>query len=264
VTSEKQKTESRIVVPSGRKLTAVVVRSSVEDGRPYNEYKAQLRHDFFYSCAYCTVTEAEAQAVRLLIDHYEPVSGNPELANAYANLMYACEECNLRKGDRCPPPEARAEGKKFFRIDIEPRGEHFSLVGDELVGLTETGKFTILACDLNRASLVRLRNLRRRLYDYEGFAGEGIMALANFAIDQLAPEIRLRALSSIKKILKTAEEVFDSFDELLIEFAKSSILADEMTGDEKQKNKERLAKLREIEGLLPGNWRGRKNKAKRH
>ncbi len=247
-----------------RSLSQTVVRSQVEVGRPYNEYKPQLRFDFFYSCAYCTMTEAEAQAVRLLIDHYEPVAGRPDLANVYENLMYACEECNLRKGDRCPPPEAREQGKRFFRIDKEPRSEHFRLEGNELVGLTETGKFTILMLDLNRASLRRLRDLRQKLYDYEGYAGDGIMALANFAIDRLTPELRLQALTAIRKILKTADEVFEHFDELLIEFAKSAVLADEMTDDEKKRNKDRLAKIKEMEGLLPGNWRGRKNKGKRH
>jgi hypothetical protein len=112
--------------------------------------------------------------------------------------------------------------------------------------------------------LRRLRELRKRLYDYEGYASEGIMALANFAIDRLTPEMRMQAINAINKILETADEVFDGFDALLIEFAKSTILGDGETEEDVRRNKERLAKLREVEGVLPGNWRGRKNRGKRH
>ena len=40
----------------------------------------------------------------------EPQKARPDLADSYDNLMYACDECNMRKGDRCPPPEARGKG----------------------------------------------------------------------------------------------------------------------------------------------------------
>jgi HNH endonuclease len=244
-------------------LSQVVTRTQVEVGLPYNDYKPVLRKDFVYSCAYCTMTEAEAQGVRLVIDHYEPAVSNPELINVYKNLMYACDECNSRKGDASPHPIAREKGIRFFRIDEEPRGEHFRLEGIRLEGLTEAGKYTIERCDLNRGSLRRLRELRKRLYDYEGYASEGIMALVNFAIDRLPPEVRMQAINAVNKMLKTTDEVFDGFDALLMEFAKSTILGDGDTDEDVQRNKERLARLREAEGILPGNWRGRKNKKKR-
>ena len=48
----------------------LVVRSNPPQGENYNEYKEILRYDFFYTCAYCTMMEAEAAAVRFTIDHY--------------------------------------------------------------------------------------------------------------------------------------------------------------------------------------------------
>ena len=63
----------------------------------YHEYKQYLRKDFYYSCAYCTITEWKARGIRFEIDHYEPVSAAPHLRNTYTNLMYSCEECNSQR-----------------------------------------------------------------------------------------------------------------------------------------------------------------------
>lgn len=248
-----------------QKLSAIVIRSpNVPAGLPYIEYNPYLRSDFYFSCAYCSMTECEAQGIRFTIDHYEPVSAKPELVDEYGNLMYACEECNARKGDRCPPPAARAAGMRFFRIDEQPRSEHFRVDGYKIEGTTETGRYTVDAVDLNRASLVRLREIRQKLFDYEGYVGEGIVGLAGFALDKLEPTVRARARAAINEAMKAVEEVFEDFDELLIEFAKSDLLIDEKTEEDKQRNKERLARLREQEGIYPGVWRGRKGKKKKH
>src|ERR1700722_5601923 len=111
-------TEDRVSKPTVRDKR-IVTRSQVEPGKRYTEYRQPLRRDFFYSCAYCTMTEFEAQSIRMTIDHYEPRNARRDLENDYTNLMYACTVCNERKGDRYPPPEARADGKRFFRADAE-------------------------------------------------------------------------------------------------------------------------------------------------
>ena len=140
----------------------LVVRSNPPQGENYNEYKEILRYDFFYTCAYCTMMEAEAAAVRFTIDHYEPTSAQPDLENEYNNLMYACDPCNTRKGDRYPPPAARAEGVRFFRPDEDVHSHHFELTGKRLRGKSKTGDYTIDALDLNRYMLNRLREIRIR------------------------------------------------------------------------------------------------------
>jgi 5-methylcytosine-specific restriction endonuclease McrA len=93
-------TEEATLAP--RKDADLVTRTTVPPAKHYSEYKEVLRQDFFHSCAYCTMAESEAQGIRFTIDHYEPQKARPELINYYDNLMYACEECNLRKGDRYP------------------------------------------------------------------------------------------------------------------------------------------------------------------
>jgi 5-methylcytosine-specific restriction endonuclease McrA len=115
----------------------IVSRSVVEQGKKYPEYRQPLRRDFFYSCAYCTMTEFEAQSIGMTIDHYEPRNAREGLRNDYGNLMYACGVCNQRKGDRCPPSEARADGHRFFRADADVRSDHFEFVGAEVESKTK-------------------------------------------------------------------------------------------------------------------------------
>jgi 5-methylcytosine-specific restriction endonuclease McrA len=83
--------------------SSLIERSKVTPNLPYSEYKETLREDFIYACAYCTITEFEAQGIRMTIDHYEPQTARPELTNEYDNLMYCCDDCNALKGNRCPP-----------------------------------------------------------------------------------------------------------------------------------------------------------------
>lgn len=252
-----------------RTISPTVVRSKdAPPGLPYGDYRKYLRYDFYYSCAYCSMSECEAHGISFEIDHYEPVSAAASFKgtdlNAYENLMYSCEICNGRKSDICPPPEARKNGLRFFRIDMEPRSDHFRLEGNELVGTTEVGRFTIDYVDLNREGLKKLRDIRRNLYEYEGVVSEGIIALANFAIDRLSPEMRIRALAAINKAIATTEKVFSNLDEALIAFAQSDVLVDELSAEAEEKNKERLARIRKQEAMYPFVWRGRKHKGKRH
>jgi hypothetical protein len=247
-----------------QQLVPAVSRSKVPASLKYPEYKKYVRRDFLFSCAYCTMTEAEAEAIRFTIDHYEPKSARPELENLYENLMYACDQCNTLKGTRCPTQEMRDAGKRFFRADQDVRSEHFEVDGNQLEGVTEVGRFTRVAVDLNRPTLARLRDLRRRLFDSDEYVNEGIAALLSFPIDRLKPEERAQALAAVNKALELAHMFFDNLDEALLYHAKSRALGDddELTVEELERKK---ARLRELEGIHPvGAWRGRKSKKKRH
>lgn len=249
----------KMLAPSTQQLTPVVTRSIVPPGKKYPEYKKQLRRDFLFSCAYCTMTEAEAQAIRFTIDHYDPQSARPDLRDEYSNLMYACDQCNTLKG----PRRAISEDKRFFRVDQDIRKEHFDINGDQIEGLTEIGRFTAAAVDLNRPTLMHIRELRRRLFDSDEYVHEGIAALLSFPIDRLQPEDRAQALIAINKALELAHIVFDNLDDALLYHAQSRALGDddELTAEEIERKKNRL---RELDGIHPGAWRGRKSRKKRH
>lgn len=236
--------------------TPAVVRSeNVPALENYNEYKHYLRFDFLHSCAYCTVAEAEAGAVRFTIDHYEPKSARPDLKDAYSNLMWSCDECNIRKGDLTPPPKARDEGIRFFRADEDIASEHYELVDVRLKHLTRIGEFTIDFVDLNRLALRRLRDLRNRLLECDRYVQEGVFALRRAHIDRLPQKLKGRVSRSIAQAQQMGDRIANDIDDLLRSFAKSDMI--DPDPESEQRMIDRKKRLREHQSLQPGKWRGR-------
>lgn len=239
---------------------SLVVRSAVPPGKPYGDYRQSLRKDFLYSCAYCRMTEAEAQAIRFTIDHYEPQNARPDLVNIYDNLMYCCDECNTRKGDRCPPPDARTRGIRFFRPDTDYWHEHFKKQGYRLEKVSNVGGFSIDALDLNRAALRKLREIRERLFRCDEYIAEGISALLRFKIDRLPPHIRGRAVKHIRDAVDFRATLTGALEQILSEFARSPLLDVESEDELRERGRERQARLKEVEDLYPGTWRASRGK----
>jgi 5-methylcytosine-specific restriction endonuclease McrA len=255
-----QEQTTSVAPQTGR--SSLVVRSTVPANLEYGEYKPYLRVDFWHSCAYCTLSEAEARAIRFTIDHYEPKEARKDLVNEYSNLMYACDVCNIRKGDRYPPVEARKGGHRFFRPDQDIRSDHFERSEIYLREKSNVGYYTIQALDLNRASLRRVRELRARLSECDQYIVEGITALRAFPADTLPTEIRAKALRKIKEAMNVAEDLSAAIDSVLRDFAKSPLV--DPDGDAEERAKERAKQLQELEAMYPGSWRApRKRKKKR-
>jgi hypothetical protein len=250
--------QSTVTVSSGN-ATALVIRSAVEAGLPYFNYRQYLRHDFYYSCAYCTMSEAEATAIRFTIDHYEPKSGRPDLINEYTNLMYSCDQCNLLKGNRSPTPEARANGYRYIRPDQDAYSDHLSLSGVRLTPKTHVGEFSIEAIDLNRKSLRKLRELRQRLADCEQVIAEGVAGLRRFHNDQLPTNLKGQAGTTIARSATVAQKMADDIVALLRNHARSPLI--DPDNESEGRAKERAEKLNEWASLYPGNWRAQ-NKEK--
>lgn len=237
------------------KPSALVVRSQVPPAKNYAEYRRYLRRDFWYSCAYCTMTEAEAQAVRFTIDHYEPVSARPDLRDEYSNLMYACDECNRRKGSLTPPATAREAGVRFFRPDSDDHDEHFELNGPRVQGQTPIGEFTVDAIDLNRNALRRLRQLRERILKNQEYLLEGVQGLRGIELDKLPPAIRGTALVAQRRSEELADRLEEDIDELLRTYARSPLIEDDPVDKESQHA--RAEKMKGYRALFPGTWRNR-------
>ncbi len=238
----------------------LVIRSNVPKDLDYPKYRQYLRYDFCYLCAYCTITESEASSIRFTIDHYEPQNAKPELKNEYDNLMWSCDSCNTRKGDRCPPQSAREDGIRFFRPDKDVFTEHFELLETKISHLTKAAWYTIEALDLNRQGLRRLRDIRKRLYACDEAVLAGIRALTTFQIDRLPTNIRGPALRAIKNIDESQEEIAARLEQILREDARSPFLDEDL--DAGKRAIERGENLRELEALHPGVWRGRNSKEK--
>lgn len=256
-------TPSKVV--KGASDVSLVTRTNVPAGLKYTEYRSYLRYDFFHSCAYCTTTEAEAQAIRFTIDHYVPQGARPDLVDEYANLMYACDECNQRKGDRDPPLAAQSAGYRFYRPDMDKFDEHFriGLSGILINPESKTGEYTIEALDLNRHMLKRIRDIRQRLMDCNQFVAEGIRALRNSPIDKLPTNMKAQAAKAIKEATSIAGRFPDEIDNLLRSYAKSELIDGDTGPEEEARLKEREEKLRNIHSLFPVSWRApRKKKSK--
>lgn len=246
---------ARSPAPIAAQAVPLVTRSDVAPGKKYNEYREDLRHDFFCSCAYCTLMEAEATAIRFVIDHYEPRASRPDLENQYSNLMYACDECNTLKGDRCPPSKARVDGLRFFRPDEDIYDQHFEESGRLLSHKTATGWYTIQSLELNRLSLRRIRELRERLAVCHEFVAAGIAALRKFHIDRLPKNIRSIAISRIREAQAAADRLEDDIDALLRRYARSPLI--DIDPDAEKRAQERAAQARRWKALYPGKWRSR-------
>lgn len=235
----------------------LIVRQNVPEVAHYGEYKRYLRYDFYYSCAYCTIAETEAQTIRFTIDHYEPVSSSPGLEREYSNLMYACDACNTLKGDLWPPAEAQAAGSRYFRPDADIFTQHFSskvtLKGVELEGKTAVGEFSIEQIDLNRQVLLRLRQMRADLSECDRFIAHGVRQLKEFPVDQLPPQIKAKAQRLISEGLDLASMCADKIDDLLREFARSHLADPDSEADERAA--ERRSSRKELQSLFPGIWR---------
>ena len=114
---------------------------------------AQARH----RCGYC-LTQEVIVGTPMEIDHLLPESlgGRTE----EQNLWLACTLCNGHKADRVDARDPQ-DGERVRLFD--PRRQawraHFgwSADGEQIVGLTSTGRATVVALQLNRAVLVIAR-----------------------------------------------------------------------------------------------------------
>ncbi|MES2601522.1 MAG: HNH endonuclease [Pseudomonadota bacterium] len=239
--------------PAAVAKSSLVTRSVVPTTNDYLEFKPYLRYDFFHSCAYCTMSEAEARAIRFTIDHYEPRNARSDLVNEYSNLMYSCDECNLRKGDRSPPPSARLEGYRFFRPDQDEHADHFSASGIRINPRTNLGEYTVEALDLNRAALRKLRELRKRLVECEQTVIQGVLALRSIHIDRLPSSVKGQVNGAIARAQGVAAELATEIDSILRSYAKSDLI--DVDPDSETRAKERSKKLKDMASLHPGSWR---------
>ena len=68
--------------------------------KDYGSYRDWLRDEFMFRCVYCLHREQwYSRSGTFHIDHFVPVSTDPEGTLRYANLTYACTTCNEAKAD---------------------------------------------------------------------------------------------------------------------------------------------------------------------
>lgn len=113
----------------------------------------QARH----RCGYC-LTPAALIGAPLEIEHIIPVSLGGETEED--NLWLACSFCNAYKGNRIAARDPLSgETVPLFNPRRHLWAEHFAWTssGDRIVGLTRTGRATVVALSLNRPGLLLTR-----------------------------------------------------------------------------------------------------------
>jgi hypothetical protein len=198
----------------------------VEPRSNYQDYRPELRANFWFSCAYCTLTEVESRGVGFQIDHYVPIASDATLQNVYGNLMYSCAPCNRNKGDYHPTAAQDAAGKRFFRADQEHPSDHFETTQNTVVGTTAVGEFTTEVLMLNRLLMQRVRRARRRITESEATVTSGIHALRSLPIESLPLPIRGRFMQVRAQLDAAATGVIVA-DEVWKEIVRSRMLDDD-------------------------------------
>ena len=121
--------------------------------REHISYRACLRLEFAYTCAYCLSLEAEvaAGAVHGLfeVEHFKPVARFGSLRTIYTNLLWSCRACNLAKSSTWPDPTEEARGERWVDPTVEALGSHLSLTGDSVQALSAAGDYMIDELNLN-------------------------------------------------------------------------------------------------------------------
>ena len=127
----------------------------------YRSFRPFVRADFSSQCAYCLMSEPFAGGEENFeLDHFRPKKRFPDLWNDFYNLYYSCHPCNFTKLDHWPADELQSRGVMLVDLCKDEFATHFSAEpSGELIGLTESGKYTIHLLRLNRRHLVRLRRL---------------------------------------------------------------------------------------------------------
>jgi uncharacterized protein (TIGR02646 family) len=228
----------------------VVVRSSVPAKASYQDYQQELRLDFWFSCAYCSIGEIEATTISFEIDHYEPRDSDPDLTNNYENLMWSCRICNRQKGQRKPNDAQRAAGIRFIRPDWDHPDQHFEVENVEILRpRTRIGEFSLVLLRLNRQQLRDLRAKRMSIYNSTQAILRGIQSLRGLKIDRFPNQIKLRVLKLKQDLEADVKKSIEDIDDLLKRFNQSRFIDPDPTA--KEQNKRRREYLKRLHSLYP-------------
>jgi len=124
------------------------------------ELREKVTADARRRCGYCQTQEVVVVGVPMEIDHIIPeaLGGVTEREN----LWLACSLCNDHKSDRIYATDPlTGDQVRLYNPRQEVWRDHFrwNIHSDQIVGLSPTGRVTVLVLQLNRPSLVKARQL---------------------------------------------------------------------------------------------------------
>lgn len=106
-------------------------------------------------CEYCGLSQTSQEAV-FHIDHVVPVNAGGE--TRFENLALACVSCSLRKGARLAARDPQTSDEvRLFNPRRDSWRLHFRWKHARVVGLSPTGRATVVALNLNRLVALAIR-----------------------------------------------------------------------------------------------------------
>jgi hypothetical protein len=126
---------------------------------------AKLRNEVVHRagarCEYCRLSQEGQEAV-FHVDHIHPLArGGP---TDLANLALACVSCSLRKGARITARDPKSvKIVPIFHPRRQMWADHFRWTGNRVVGLTPSGRATVVALRMNREIALAIRSEEARL-----------------------------------------------------------------------------------------------------
>lgn len=113
-------------------------------------FRPWLRDEFVFRCVYCLKRESWGTAKEGFdIEHFVSSMVAPEKRLSYRNLVYACHECNLRKGSASVDDPLQCCTENDIAL----------LENGMLVGLCQKARLIIAVVTLNSPSMIRWRLL---------------------------------------------------------------------------------------------------------
>jgi hypothetical protein len=115
----------------------------------------QARH----RCGYCLTPET-ITGTPMEIEHIVPESRGG--LTVESNLWLACKLCNDHKGERVEAPDPLTdEVVRLYNPRTQRWSKHFTWTpeGTQVIGMTPTGRATVVALKLNRSVLVDARQV---------------------------------------------------------------------------------------------------------
>jgi len=119
--------------------------------------RERVAAEALYRCGYCQ-TQQVVVGIPMHIDHIVPeaAGGSSEIEN----LWLACSLCNNYKGTQIHAPDpVSGDQVLLFNPRTQVWHEHFAWSDDgtEIIGLTPTGRATVIALKLNQPFMLRAR-----------------------------------------------------------------------------------------------------------
>ena len=124
---------------------------------PSRETERQVAARAAGRCEYCRMHQS-LQGATFHVEHVIPRSRGGR--STLANLAWACPRCNLQETNRTEFLDpATGTTTRLFDPRADVWEEHFRWNGFQLLGLSDIGRATIAALELNHTRRVRIRQV---------------------------------------------------------------------------------------------------------